>query len=583
MSRSYQYTERMNGEVVDLTLPATLEQAKELYQEVSLLAETDPLRYKAAVRMWSAADLYFLGLLCSWWQRRDAWTGRLEVDCDFQFNYSRWVQFESDDCLDYTARAHGKSTWRHTRMFQEIFRDPETTIGIFSFDLQKGARKHLVRWKTEAENNAVLRSAWDEVLYWSPKEEGAYWSVESGCTVKRRGSHIVPTVSAYTFMHGLPTGARFTFLYPDDVETEETTEAEEQRVKVKARFRSALNLAGRSARKWIPFTFHHPAGLGATLIKEGWKSHCLPAEDVTQPAPDIAELYDRCGGIRPDTGATIPLGVRDVKLAGAPVYLHALECAIKRFEETNEVYEMQSMGNPLSGQTLRFRREWVAPELRIKGDLYDFARGKIGYILSDPSRGLRDPSVGLVLAADSNQTLTIVDGFRKKVSPAEWAHEMYMKTVNWSNVMQIRQIRVEIYGQATWDEVLRGYFREHHYAGPPIYGVGTYKDISLRVWTRLEPLFRQGRLRLPDRLLVTDETGRLYDLIAYFLDFEYDLFPLPSTDDVLAALALLGEPADKVPEIEYPESREMWDTGDDEPMPAPGLMPGIDEDGWLWQ
>jgi len=591
VSRTYTYYERLNGETVELTLPDTREEAKQLFAEIARLAEEDPVAWKAAVRMWTAADLYICGLFCSWWQRRDAWTGRLEVDCDFQFHFARWVQFESDDCLDYSARGCGKSTWRHTRIFQEIFRDPEVTIGIFSFDLQKGSRKHLVRWKAEAENNAVFKAAWDEVLWQNPREEGAFWSVENGCTVKRRGSHIVPTVSAYTFMKGLPTGARFSILFMDDVETEETVAADEQREKVKERFESALNLAGRSARKWIPGTFHHTAGLLNTLIKKGWKSHCFAAEDVRRPAPDVEELYEKFGGVRPDTGADIPEGVREIRLAGKPVYLHALECAIKRFEQGNERYEQQSMGNPLSGVVHRFRREWVSDELRIRADFYDWCAGKFGYLLSDPSKGLRDPSVGLMLAADADRRLVVVDGFRKRLSPEEWAHHMYLLAVNWSNVMQVQQIRVEIFGQATWDTVLRQYFEKKRYAGAPIFGVGEYRGSSanrnnapalMRAWMRLEPLFRTGRLRLPGELLVTNEDGRTYDLIQYFLDVEYDLFPQPETDDILDCLSLLGIPEDKAPPIVFPDRWSSVGTELEEDLP-PGMIAGVEEESWLWR
>lgn len=588
MTWSYQYHERLNGETVDLTLPENRKQSRELFNEVALLADCEPRRWKAEVRAWSAADLYFLGLLCSWWQRRDAWTGRLEVDCDFQFEFARWVQFESDDSIDKSAREHGKSTWRHTRLFQEIFRDPNLTAGIFSEDLKK-AIKHLIRWKIEAETNEVLKTAWDEVLYQDPRNEGAFWSVDQGCSVKRTIVSVTPTVSAHTFMKGLPVGARFSIMLLDDVETHESVESEDMRAKAKDRFKHALNLAGRGCRKWIPGTHHHPDGLLAQLIDDGWASHCFPAEDVTKPAPDIAALYDEFGGVRPDSGAKIPLGVRDVKLSGMPVYLHPLECAIKRFEQGDDVYETQNMGNPLSGQTHRFAPEWVAEELRIDADLMEWSRGHYGYILSDPSKGLGDPSVGLVIAAGADRTLTVVDGFMKKAAPEEWANQMYMLTVNWSNVMPVRHIRIEVFGQATWDHVLRSFFKDRHYAGPPIYGTGTYRAPGplgtklMRAWLRLQPLFKEGRLRLPRQLLVTDERGKMFDLVDYFIKFEYAKFPLPRTDNILDTLALLGEPEEKVPAIEYPMTEVGWSEGGWRGEREDDLPIGIEEEGWLWQ
>lgn len=585
MSWTYQYTERLNGEKVDVTLPSTRQEAKEVWADLSELADKDPVAWKAAFRMWTASDLYVLALACSWAQRKDGWTGRLEIDCDFQFEFSRWVQFKSDDKIDKTARQHWKSTWRHTRIFQEVFRDPNVTIGIFSESKEK-AYFHLNRWKVEAEKNPALRMAWDDVLYWRPQEEGAQWSVSKGCSVKRTIASTQPTVSAHTFMTGLPTGARFGILLLDDIETEASVESEDIREKAKNRFRSAGNLGGRAVRKWVVGTHHHPAGLLQDLIDRGWVSHCFPAEDTSKEPPDIAELYDQYNGVRPDSGAEMVPQIRDIKLAGKPTYLHPLECAALRWDQGDEMYETQYLGNPLSGQVHRFKREWIDDDLRIGGDLQEWARGCLGYIVSDPSKGMGDASVGLVVAAKPNRVLGVVDGFRAKLSPEEWARKIYLLSVKWSHIMPIRQIRVEVFGQATWDTVLNSFFARQHYPGPQVYGTGTYRSPGplgtklMRAWTRLQPLFRNARLRLPVEIMVEDERGRIYDLIEYFVENEYISFPLPKTDDILDALALLQEPEEKVPPIEYPEADQdehnlvVGDDGD--------TLAGIEEESWLW-
>lgn len=584
MSHVYHYTERMTGETFDVTLPETQPQAMAIYREILSYAEADPARFKFAARMWMAADLYICALFHSWAWMIDPWYNRPEVDCEFLFEHARWVQFEGNGSLNYSARRHWKSTFNRVRMTQEIVRDPEVCIAIFSAD-KTLAQKHMNSWKIEIERNEVIKGVWDDT-FWGDVEEADLWSLEKGCTVKRVRSSISPTVSAYTFLAGLPDGSRFGIIIFTDIETDKSVEAVEQREKLVKRFRRALQLGGTGCRKWLEGTYKHSAGLIHGLVKDRWPSHCFTAEDATLPAPDIAALYDECKGLTPD-GSKIPEPVRSIRLRGKPRYLHPLECAIARWEQTNEVYEMESMGDPLAGQVMRFRPEWVADHLRVKDDLHEFARGKVGYLLCDPSKGLRDPSVNLLLVTDSDKTITLVDGFRRKVSPSEWEAATYGMIADWQHTLEsIRQVRVEIYGQATWDHNLKQFFAGKNFNGPPIYGLGTHfgnrPDQALfRSWARLEPLFRKAQLRLPHRLMVLDEQRNPYDLVKYFLDKEYGMFPQPETDDILSALALLGEPEDKVPPLEYPDRKVWWGEDEDSSPPAP-YFPGADGESFLW-
>jgi hypothetical protein len=59
---------------------------------------------------------------------------------------------------------------------------------------------------------------------------------------------------------------------------------------------------------------------------------------------------------------------------------------------------------------------------------------------------------------------------------------------------------------------------------------------------------------------------------------------MPKTDDILSCLALLGEPQEKVPPLEYPEREVPWrkDYAWEDEMPE-NEAPGIDPESWLWQ
>lgn len=583
---SLPYLERLTGESIKVDVPESRAEAKEVWEWLVALAEEDHEKWRAAFRMHTATSLYLMGLVTSWCQDDDPFYGRLEVDCDFQWEYCWWVQFHSDDVVDTTARQHFKSTWRHVRCLQELAKDPDACIGIFSMDYQSGSLKHLNRIKQELESNEVLKAGWPDVFWKNPRKEASLWNAEKGLNVKRRGGHISPSLSAYTFVGGsLPVGSRFKVLYFDDLEETYNTRSAVSREQLISQFRNALNLGGRKTVRWIPGTFHHESGLLKWLVEQGWQHHALTAEDTSKPPPDIAKLYDRFEGVRPDTGAKIPDGVRDIRLEGEPRFLHPLECAIARFEQGHEVYQRQNMADPFAGVHLRFRPEWVSENMRIQGPLRKVARGCNLYIVSDPSRGIRDAQAAWVIAADAEERLLVVDGFRDHLEPMEWCEKIYHLALSWGQVSTVVDIRVEAVGQSTWDWMLRQYFQNQAYAGPPVYGIGEYRGSSgnednpverMRAWVRLQPLFSSGKIRLPTELIVTNKSGKTFDLIDYFVRVEYLKFPQAQTKDLMDALALIRAPVDKAPEVIYPVQGDLLVD-----LPREPAGPWGDETSWI--
>src|SRR5260370_25153915 len=297
------YFERLTGTSVSIELPSTRDDAFDLLDTINRAAKTSATEWKSLVRAYTASDLYMLGLMSSAGDRIDPYTGRVEIDNQFLFEYSREVQFDSDGWVDTSARAHWKSTCdTFLDTISIILVDPNTSIGIFSHELP-ASQKHVARVKNELTDNAILKAAWDDTLYADPVENARLWSIIGGIIVKGRNQNqISPTVCAYTFLVKLPTGARLAIMKFDDVETEKTTEEDEQREKVYDRFKSALSLAGRGARIRVKGTHHHPQGQMARLRDEGWPVRCHKAEDITKKAPDIAALYDQFEGKDPATG-----------------------------------------------------------------------------------------------------------------------------------------------------------------------------------------------------------------------------------------------------------------------------------------
>jgi len=550
------YTERLTGETHQVQISETRDEAFALWESICALAETDPQAWKFAFRMHTASDWFIMALALSGSSRVDPFTGRLEIDCDFQFNYCREMQFDGEGVVDYSAREHFKSFWRaYVGVFVETVRNPDITIGLVAHE-KEAAGKAGKRCKQEAEENPLLKAAWSDVFWSNPTQESPLWSADSGCLVKRNIIGPTPTWSWWSIRE-LPTGGRIGLFVVDDVEVEDTTTTFQARETLKQRFTSLVNLGGRNPRFWINGTFHHPGALLASLRDgKAWRMRCHKSEDVSKPAPDIAALYDACGGLMPtrdgSTKTVLPPAVRDVKLDGEPVYLHPLEIALKRLRHMQPGgkglgwYYMQNFGDPLALQQKRLDKS----QLRYyNGPPRERARGANLVMLIDASKGINDRSVALIFALRPDETYSLVGGDRRKVKPSDFGTWVFNLWAAWERLaLDFLAIRVEIFGQAVWDTLISTYFANVDHEEVRVEAIGRPANNQedkgrMREWLAIEPLMRAGALFLPSvGIMVTDDDGAAYNLVEYMVEKEIGEFPGPTTDDCLAALAQLGEP-----------------------------------------
>src|SRR5215831_19099294 len=99
----------------------------------------------------------------------------------------REVEAQPDDRLDLWARDHYKSTIiTYGGVIQEILRDPEITVGIFSH-IRPAAKKFMRQIKQTFEDHDYLKSLYHDVLFDKPRQEAPKWSEEEGIIVRRRG------------------------------------------------------------------------------------------------------------------------------------------------------------------------------------------------------------------------------------------------------------------------------------------------------------------------------------------------------------------------------------------------------------
>lgn len=147
---------------------------------------------------------------------------RADADRDWLFDRCNEVQAAPDGYLDLWAREHYKSTIiTFALTIQEILKNPEITIGIFSHT-RPIAKGFLRQIKREFELNEHLKALFPEVLYENPRKESPKWSEDDGIVVRRATNPKEATVEAWGLVDGQPTSKHYALMIYDDVVTRES-------------------------------------------------------------------------------------------------------------------------------------------------------------------------------------------------------------------------------------------------------------------------------------------------------------------------------------------------------------------------
>ena len=134
----------------------------DLSRQLFELWETSPELARGGLRQACRDNLYFLlryGL------------NREDCETDWVFERCQEVQASPDGHLDLWAREHYKSTIiTFALSIQDILKDPETTIGIFSHT-RPIAKAFLRQIKNEFETNERLKDWFPDILWQNPRRE----------------------------------------------------------------------------------------------------------------------------------------------------------------------------------------------------------------------------------------------------------------------------------------------------------------------------------------------------------------------------------------------------------------------------
>jgi len=554
-----------NPTAFEVEIPLTRDDAFDQVRTLMRLRSEDRAAWKLAYRRATSTCWYSLGLLLSGGQRINPFTNRVEMDCDFLWRRFREMQFHGDRKLDKSSRQHFKSHIRgYAGVINRIVVDPDLVVAFVSHEKQ-AAFKHASRTVDELATNADLRLAWDDALYMNPLQEAPLWNQDKGWTVRQNIHSVLPSIDYYAIMEA-PTGGRVGLYVIDDVEDEKTVDTEDQREKLLERFVSFLDTAGRLPEIWVNATSFHPNGLVAHIERSGaFDVICHPAEDVSKPAPDVAALYDACQGRIPDGKGgerELPKKVRNIRLDGAPTFLHPLELADKRLLHMIKPgglagYYRQYQGDIMAGLSHKLDPAHIR---RYDGTPEDRAEGATFVMTIDGSRGINDPTVALVWALRPDETCSLVAGIRRKIETSQFGRTIFNLWSDWEGFGDFAQIRIEMFGQAAYDFMVRSYFEGRHRDCPRLIPITSNQKNNKesgrkREYDQIEPMLRLGKVVFPGSpvkdssgkvtgwtggILVEDDDGATFDLCEYAVTEEILPFPTLGRDDFVASWALLG-------------------------------------------
>ena len=386
---------------------------------------------------------------------------------------------------------------------QDILRDPEITVGIFSHT-RPVAKTFLRQIKIELETNELLKRLYDDVLYLQPTKESPKWSEDEGIVVKRSGNPKEATVEGWGLVDGQPTGRHFRLRVYDDVVTRESVTTAEQITKTTLAWELSDNLGVMEGSARYIGTRYNINDTYSEMIKRG---------------AVIPRLYP---------------ATHNGKMDGRPVFFSEKEWDRRKRTQSRATVAAQLLQNPMADEDATFRIHWLKSyALR--------PRTLNVYIMCDPSRGrsaTSDNTAISVIGIASSGAKFLIDGCCHRMTLSQrWFHlrRLYLK---WSRTRGVQHIAVgyERYGAQSDDE----YFQEQMLLESKKRIDDRDKaifQIAELNWTRdgteskrdrverLEPDFRNGRFFLPLPVLRegrpcvwradTDPDSKTYDDIVY--------------------------------------------------------------------
>jgi predicted phage terminase large subunit-like protein len=420
--------------------------------------------------------------------------GREDVNRDWLYERCTEVQREPDGYLDLWFREGYKSSLiTYGLTIQDILRNPNVTVGIFSYN-RPTAKAFLRQIKREFEMNELLKGLFPDVLWANPSSDAPKWSEDEGIVVRRNINPKESTVEAWGLVDGQPTGRHFQLVVYDDVVTLDSVTTPEMCQKTIRAWEMSRNLGSEGGRtRYIGTRYSYNDAYGEILRRGVAK-------------PRIYPVYDSDKN---------------------PVLLSRERIEQKRKELGVYVFASQMLQNPVADEAQNFKEEWLQTWSA------QTTKNLRSYILVDPASKKKknsDYTAMIVIGLGVDKNYYIIDMIRDRMNLTERTQVLF----GLHKVYQPVAVGYEEYGMQSDIEHLQYVMEQENYRFP-IYPLGGKVGKEDRI-RGLVPIFEQKRMFIPQMCIRPQHDGKTLDLTKVFIE-EYKTFPVGQHDDMMDALA----------------------------------------------
>lgn len=423
----------------------------------------------------------------------------------------REVQQQPNGHLDLWAREHFKSTVITLgKTVQDILRDPELTVGIFSHT-KENATIFTSQIRDQLGKNEELKYLFDDILWQRPETQAPEWT-DSSFTVKRNGKPKEPTVMACGLLPSMPTGMHFGLRVYDDIITDKVVGTPEMIQKITAAYRNSINLGRDGGSERVIGTRYHLFDTYRQMMKDG----VLKVREY--PATEDGSL--------------------DLTKA---VFQSEEYLRNKLKAQGTFIFSCQMLQNPLADAEMGFQEKHLRFWEATNYDNLNFV------ILCDPAGG-KDKNAGKkksdytcfwVVGIGGDDNYYVCDVLRARIGLVQRGDALFTLHRRYSRYGEVR-VGYESYGMQADIAYFNERMERENYRFRIIELGGQMKK-ELRI-ARLAPLFEAGRIWLPYKMVknVTENgVTKAVDMIRVFIEEEYTSFPVLQHDDMLDALSRL--------------------------------------------
>jgi hypothetical protein len=546
---------------VALTLPEDCQAYLELWRHIEEVREADQLtEWEALMRLYSLGDHYFR-LLFMMKAGRDAWDEfRHEPRFlhESHIRLSRILQFEDmDNRVFVGSRAWGKTTHFICDDIGEKLADADHASCWFS--LTKGLAGTIVGViQSELSTNPLWPQVWPD-RFWrdvTDRATGAKWSITDGLTIIRKSTRREPSFAAHAFESSLPTGIHPNKRYYDDaLEADESAKSEVTAEVLESRWISSQQLSSNSGKRerLVTGTYYSPNGMMMKLSDEyGMEPLIFAGEDLTEK--DVPEEEAGPLGGRPSIGFTREALWAAAKKVGAVRQNEDGTWARVSNQKGWNTYGMQIACDPTAAEAAKLDWKWIRVYVE---DGRELGRRMSIVVCCDCSTGAGgDPTWIWVWGLSTSRNYYWLDGERRVLVPSARKDLIYQVCSRWRDLAgDVPQLRIEQFGGAEYSDAQAEYHAQLGFPVEPVKCHDTTRDKITRAYERWQGPCQEGRVYFPEKMIRLDERGNQVDLVAYFKQFEVDLFPKPRTDDGLDSGGLLWEKEEKTGPLPWPVAR----------------------------